>query len=768
VILNNYKKSILTDYFVIIGTMTIVAIVTLFIFGWIAFNNEIENRNNNLITLADRIERVIGESFSYVSRLAKIYGTEITDLDKKDSDGIYNILRKVNDTDRELKTYFGWTYFNWIDANKNMTIRGIKGESQFLDIVGNNHIKDLQENPWKMIFSDPIIGPVSGELITPASMGIVDNKGNFAGAISLGFSIAALENKLDKEFPDEYFYYILVNKNSYLILSSKDIQSGKLYKIEQSYIDDDNSGILDKPLVFEGNKYQFEHKISNTPFILFVGYDDILIQNHIVDLFIKRALLLCVIAIAFVVMLIKLRLSLVKPILMLANVAKEIAVSSQNYKIHLPKLKTYELQVLAKQLSYLLYFIRRLQQSKLKLKDNNKILANTNDRLESKVKERTKQLQNALDIKDEFLNNVSHEIRTPIHCILNYSDYLQKNWKDWDDDKKLAKLKEITTNTQRLDSFVGDILDIANIEIDKTFETNLSKDNHNIIESINYVCDEYKQKFTAKNISLNCDIDQTELIIAYDIVKIERVIKTLLDNALKYVGDGGVVSIFLKIENEHILIQVIDNGIGIKEGEEDAIFEAFTQGSKTKTGAGGAGLGLAVAKKIITAHNGLIFVKNNNDGGANFTIQLPIIKNAINSDMDNIVTEAKHKDTIVVIDDELFCLSVLEMMLTSAGYNVVTIDNSEEGLEYLKDHGQQVDLLMLDVMMPAMTGIELFEHIRKNPNLASIPVIFQTGMASESEIESLQYKENVQVIRKPFKSFEVLDYVSKILTNKND
>jgi CheY-like chemotaxis protein len=164
----------------------------------------------------------------------------------------------------------------------------------------------------------------------------------------------------------------------------------------------------------------------------------------------------------------------------------------------------------------------------------------------------------------------------------------------------------------------------------------------------------------------------------------------------------------------------------------------------------------------------LIFVKNNHDGGANFTIQLPIIKNAINSDMNNIVTEDKNKDTIVVIDDELFCLSVLEMMLTSAGYNVVTIDNSEEGLEYLKDHGQQVDLLMLDVMMPAMTGIELFEHIRKNPNLTSIPVIFQTGMASESEIKSLQHKENVQVIRKPFKSFEVLDYVSKILTNKND
>ncbi|MBN8828621.1 MAG: HAMP domain-containing histidine kinase [Sphingobacteriia bacterium] len=250
------------------------------------------------------------------------------------------------------------------------------------------------------------------------------------------------------------------------------------------------------------------------------------------------------------------------------------------------------------------------------------------DMLEKRVKERTRELEEALLIKKEFLANLNHEIRTPITGIIAYCKALYEHWNDFSEDKKIEILKKLNNAVDRFYTFVSNIFDLSKFE---TGKIHLNLEKFNLEEIIKEVMEESEIIKLKKNINiaLNCNIPFP--IIEGDRFKVKQVIRNLLGNAIKYTSEG-IISINVKYGKElkddgsvikGIIVSISDEGIGIPEEELEVIFDPFSQSTRTKSPASGRGLSLSVSRKIIETHLGKIWAKNNKNKGATFSFILP-------------------------------------------------------------------------------------------------------------------------------------------------
>jgi len=251
--------------------------------------------------------------------------------------------------------------------------------------------------------------------------------------------------------------------------------------------------------------------------------------------------------------------------------------------------------------------------------------------LEKKVEERTREFKKAKEeaelankTKSEFLANISHELRTPMHGILNYSQFGIHRIKKVPKEKLLNYFIEIEDSGQRLLMLLNDLLDIAKLEAGKI---TYMMEKNDIGKQINSVINELMVMSSKKNVQVTTSILHENPVLMFDQNRITQVLYNLLANAIKFSNPGGTIRFeTLTVEKSGLLflqIEIADQGIGIPEQELSTIFDKFIQSSKTKTGAGGTGLGLAICKQIIEDHGGKIWAKNNPEDGAIFRFTLP-------------------------------------------------------------------------------------------------------------------------------------------------
>jgi PAS domain S-box-containing protein len=234
------------------------------------------------------------------------------------------------------------------------------------------------------------------------------------------------------------------------------------------------------------------------------------------------------------------------------------------------------------------------------------IMGVTVDISELKSKEKmlwkqTKSLENALSAKKRFFNNLSHEIRTPIHVINSIAEELYKSFDHFSKEESKSFLGTLLQNSKRLIKLVQNLLETAKSNQGKCTYFFDKRD------IINVIRDTISEFATVANISLNADYEK--IICNIDTIKIAQVIRNLLDNAVKY-GDNQSIMVELSKAKSHktITIQVKNKTVGILENEREKVFEPFFQGSNTRSNAGGTGLGLSICKEIISAHKGKIWV----------------------------------------------------------------------------------------------------------------------------------------------------------------
>ncbi len=250
------------------------------------------------------------------------------------------------------------------------------------------------------------------------------------------------------------------------------------------------------------------------------------------------------------------------------------------------------------------------------------------DHLEEEVQKRTSDLAKALKVKSDFLSNMSHEIRTPIHGVINYADFLIKDWKEMGDEERLQTAHKLKRASGRLNELINNLLDLSKLEV---ADIAYDKREHMLSDIVRMIIDETEGLRRTKHIGIEFEVVGHEQSVICDRARIAQVITNLIGNAIKYSHGGtlrakvwhGEIRTPVGLNALAVSFSISDEGVGIPEDEIEMIFEKFVESSRTRSNAGGTGIGLAISREIIQAHGGRIWAQNNAEKGSTFTFILP-------------------------------------------------------------------------------------------------------------------------------------------------
>ena len=335
--------------------------------------------------------------------------------------------------------------------------------------------------------------------------------------------------------------------------------------------------------------------------------------------------------------------------------------------------------------------------------------------------------------KTEFLSSMSHEIRTPLNAIVGFSNMLL-------DDKSLPdsakdEVNDIVMASDNLLEIVNGILDISKIEAGKLEIVNNEYDFNKVTTELIALT---RGRLGDKPIELITKIDASIPQVLYgDASRLKQICVNILTNAVKYTKEGSIIfSINSVIKNDvcRLIISVEDTGIGIKQENLNKLFNKFERlDLKDNITIEGTGLGLAITKKLVDMMNGKIVVQSVFGKGSKFTVSIDqrIVKNptikveAINATHEKI--EVKNK-TVLVVDDNKINLKVAERLLQTYGVLVECVESGFICIDNLKS-GKKYDLILMDDMMPRMSGVETLQKIKVEIPEFDIPVIALTANA---------------------------------------
>lgn len=400
------------------------------------------------------------------------------------------------------------------------------------------------------------------------------------------------------------------------------------------------------------------------------------------------------------------------------------------------------------------------------------------DKLEKMKAEQEKEMYNS---KIEFFTNIAHEIRTPVSLIIGPLEQIVSN-SEILPENVVEDLNIINRNGQRLLSLVNQILDFRKIE-KETFKITLSI--QNIYELLRNVYDRFKPSVEHKRIKFIYTYDSKDFHTAIDAENITKVISNLLNNASKYTKDYIELRLTTNTGSDNFEICVIDNGPGIPEEEQENVFKPFYQISGNHKS--GTGIGLYLVKSVVDASKGTITLKSDPDKGLSFSVLLPIINNdgvanvseeksneadqccceenllAINNSDFKIHTN--NKQTLLIAEDNTDMQLFLQKNLADQ-YYILLADNGKDGIKLLEKN--EVDIIISDIMMPEMDGIE-FCNIVKNSSLWNhIPFLLLTAKTNiASKIEGLEIGADAY-IEKPFSVPHLSAQIKNLLDSRRN
>lgn len=371
--------------------------------------------------------------------------------------------------------------------------------------------------------------------------------------------------------------------------------------------------------------------------------------------------------------------------------------------------------------------------------------------------------------KSEFLSSMSHEIRTPLNAIVGFSQILLEKENLPEDSKE--EVSDIVMASQTLLEIVNGILDISKIEANKLEIISNEYSTHKILDDLVALT---KARMGEKPLEFRTKFDPAlpEYLFG-DASRVKQVILNLLTNSVKYTKEGYVefkVDTILKNDICRLIISVEDSGIGIKPEQINKLFRKFERLNESgNTSIEGTGLGLAITKKLVELMNGKIFVQSIFGKGSKFTVVLDqkIIYKAkettTTNNNSNISESFNVKDKkVLVVDDNNLNLKVAEKLLTSYGLQVETINNGFSLIDKMKA-GEVYDLILLDDMMPKMSGTETLKNLRQLPTF-SIPTVALTANAIEGMREKYLSEGFDEYLAKPIEKTELNRIIAKYLS----
>lgn len=421
----------------------------------------------------------------------------------------------------------------------------------------------------------------------------------------------------------------------------------------------------------------------------------------------------------------------------------------------------------------------------LKRSDELGILANAFNSMAKQLREsfttletQNIQLQHFDRLKDEFLANTSHELRTPLNGIIGLAESLIEGAAGPLPNQATSNLTMISASGKRLSHLINDILDFSKLKHQNLI---LQLKPVGIREIVNIVLALSQALIGNKSLQLINAIALELPRAEADENRLQQIFHNLIGNAIKFT-ETGKIEVYAQEINHHLEITVADTGIGISTDKLDRIFESFEQADgSTAREYGGTGLGLAITKQLIELHGGEVWVKSEVGKGSQFIFTLPISVNPIakTSELslpplfskipqliaqpatENSTSDSEFK--IFIVDDEAINLQVLANNLSLQNYAITQAINGLDALEMI-ENGFQPDLILLDVMMPRMTGYEVCRKLREQFLPNELPIVMLTAKNQDADlVEAFGCGAN-DYLTKPFSKTELL---ARIKTHLN-
>ena len=385
------------------------------------------------------------------------------------------------------------------------------------------------------------------------------------------------------------------------------------------------------------------------------------------------------------------------------------------------------------------------------------------------------------EIKTRFFTNISHEFRTPLTLILGPVEKLLSRWEDPDSRRQLGVMKR---NAVRLNRLVSQLLDLSKIEANKH---SIRVSRHNLIPLLKALVLTFSSLAERKGVTLEFESDHEELFAYVERESLSKIINNLLSNAFKFSDAGAEIRVQVQTrdpctfsEEGCVAIIVSDTGIGIPPETLEHVFDRFYQvdGSQTREREG-TGIGLALTKELVELHHGKISVESETGKGTCFTVRIPLGTSHLQEaeildlvdeqeefdkllDPHHEISDEDSRDDIPLEDDEMARVLIVEDNVDVRNFIRTSLEQpfqfyeAGDGVEGLEEAYRTIpDLIITDIMMPRMDGVELCTQLKQDERTSHIPIIMLTARADmESKLEGLEVGADAY-ITKPFESREL-------------
>ena len=420
----------------------------------------------------------------------------------------------------------------------------------------------------------------------------------------------------------------------------------------------------------------------------------------------------------------------------------------------------------------------------------------------------TKKIRELSEQKSRFFTNVSHEFRTPLSLITGTIDML--NNPELPEAEKKSILEILQKNSRRLHGLVNNLLELSKLDEGK-MKIRLVREN--VLEEFRNILSTYDSLARQKEIRFITECSETEMMIYLDREKLEIILHNLLSNAYKHTPAGGQIIFSARMLSVHemakafgslpktdyegnfLKFSISDNGPGIAQEKLDRIFQRFEKDLSAGSYTEGMGIGLALTRELVECQNGLITIESEPGKGSNFTVYLPVdengfdgaeivmadagqqiittltdgtVPNTISAGIQNAIPVRKHeksedKPVVLIVEDNRDMRDFLSKSLRLQ-YHIILATDGENGYE--KSREQIPDLVITDLMMPKLDGLELCEILKKDEITSHIPVIMLTARANvEDRIAGLQAGAD-EYLEKPFHTGELLAMIRNLVDQR--
>ena len=406
--------------------------------------------------------------------------------------------------------------------------------------------------------------------------------------------------------------------------------------------------------------------------------------------------------------------------------------------------------------------------------------------LSALLETRNEELRRLDILKDEFLANTSHELRTPLHGIIGIIESLVDGAAGNISAILRGNLTLVVASARRLASLVNDILDFAKLRHHDIVLRRRPVDVKAVAEMAMALS---RPLIGGKDLRLESDFASSLPRALADEERLAQILHNLLGNAIKFTK-AGTVTVELRADDAFVLVAVMDTGIGVPPDAEAMIFESFVQADGTVSREyGGTGLGLSITKKLVEAHGGTITVGPAPDRGSRFSFSLPIAQGDAYNDSEVVqlddflsasdgssestgpvglvaVTAQAHATTArtLIVDDDIVNLQVLRNQLSLHNHEVFESLNGRDALRLLDEH--KFDLVLLDVMMPGLSGYEVCSILRQQYSESQLPVIMLTAKNQIDDVVAGLDSGANDYLAKPFDARELVARVGTMLKLK--